>query len=146
MAGNPNWKRGGKSPNASGRPRGIVDKRMRLNKALMADADALLQVTKAKAMEGDMTAMSLLLSRAVPTLKAESGERVEFEFDASKTVADQLLQVAAAVASGQLTIDQGKQFAEILHRIATVRALNQGGDSQAALIDAMKEFAKVCPA
>ena len=136
-----NWKPGMPSPNPKGRPRGIVDKRMRLNKALMADADTLLQVTKAKALEGDMTAMALLLSRAVPTLKAESADRVQFEFDATKPVADQLVQVAQAVANGELTIEQGRQFAEILQRIAAVRALNQGGDNEAALIQAMRDMA-----
>lgn len=147
MAGNPDWKKGGASPNPSGRPRGIIDKRMRLNKALMAKADALLDVVTSAALEDrDMGAAGLLLSRIMPTLKAESADRVQFEFDATKPIADQLVQVAQAVANGELTIDQGKQFAEILQRIATVRALNQGGDNQAALIDALKDFAKVCPA
>ena len=70
------------SPNKSGRPRGVVDRRMRLNKALMADADALLDVTKAAALAGDMTAMSLLLPRIMPVLKAD-GALVQFDFDAS---------------------------------------------------------------
>lgn len=139
------WKPGMPSPNPKGRPRGIVDKRMRLNKALMADADALLQVTKAKAMEGDMSAMALLLSRAVPTLKAESADRVQFEFDPTKPVADQLVQVAQAVANGELTIEQGQQFAEILQRIAAVRALNQGGDQQEALVQAFRDLATKLP-
>jgi hypothetical protein len=41
-----------------------------------------------------------------------------------------------------LTIDQGRQFAEILQRIAAVRALNQGGDNEAALIEALENFAQ----
>lgn len=147
MAGNPDWKKGGASPNPSGRPRGIIDKRMRLNKALMAKADALLDVVTSAALEDrDMGAASLLLSRIMPTLKAQSDDRVQFEFDASKSVADQLIQVAQAVANGDLTIDQGKQFAEILQRIAAVRALSQGGDNEAALIQAFRDMAQRVPA
>jgi hypothetical protein len=146
MAGNPNWKRGGKSPNPSGRPCGIVDKRMRLNKALMDDADALLQVTKAKAMEGDMTAMALLLSRAVPTLKAESAERVAFAFDSSKSLSEQLAMIAQAAADGAITLEQAHQFAEICKALATVRAMETGGgDKESALVEAFRNFAKQVP-
>lgn len=139
--GNPNWKRGGKSPNESGRPRGIVDKRMRLNKALMDNADGLLAVATAKAFEGDPHMLNLLLSRVMPALRPQNDDRVQFQFDASRPVADQIAQVAQAVANGELSIEQGKQFAEILQRIATVRALNQGGDQQEALIQAMRDIA-----
>ena len=37
--GNPAWTPGMKSPNPAGRPKGIVDKRVRLNQQMMADAD-----------------------------------------------------------------------------------------------------------
>jgi hypothetical protein len=132
--------------NAAGRPKGIIDKRQRLQQTIRDGIAPVIAKLHEQALEGDTSAAALLLSRGIAPLKAESDDRVQFEFDASKSVADQLLQVASAVASGQVTIDQGRQFAEILQRIATVRALNQGGDSQLALIEAMKEFAKVCPA
>lgn len=136
----------GQSGNPAGRPKGIIDKRQRLMKAIQGDIESVIRVVHERAQEGDMSAAALLLARAVPTLKAESDDRVQFEFDSSKAVADQLMQVAQAVANGELTIDQGKQFSEILQRIAAVRALSQGGDNQAALINALKDFAKVCPA
>jgi hypothetical protein len=146
MAGNPKWKPGMPSPNKSGRPRGIVDKRMRLNKALMDDASALLQVTKAKAMEGDMTAMALLLARAVPTLKAESAERVAFAFDASKPLSDQLAAIAQAAADGAITLEQAHQFSEIAKALATVRAMESGGSgTESALINAFRDFASKVP-
>ena len=136
----------GQSGNPAGRPRGIVDKRMRLNKALMDDADALLQVTKAKAMEGDMTAMALLLSRAVPTLKAESAERVAFAFDASKSLSEQMQQIAQAAADGDITLEQAHQFTEIAKALATVRAMETGGGgTENALITAFRDFASKVP-
>ena len=141
------WRRGMPSPNKAGRPRGIVDKRMRLNKALMDDADALLDVVKAAALQnGDMQAASLLLSRILPVLKAESGERVLFQFDSTKPFADQLSAITQAVADGALTLEQGKQFAELAERLATVRALENGGNDKAsALIEAFKQVAQQVP-
>lgn len=136
----------GQSGNPNGRPKGIIDKRQRLQQSIQNGIESVIAVVQEKANEGDMSAAALLLARAVPTLKAESDDRVQFAFDASKSVADQLIQVAQAVANGDLTIDQGKQFAEILQRIAAVRALSQGGDNQAELIQAMRDMAKVLPA
>lgn len=140
-----NWKPGMPSPNPQGRPKGIIDKRMRLNKALMENADGLLAVATAKAFEGDPHMLNLLLSRVMPALRPQNDDRVQFQFDATKPVADQLLQVASAVASGDLSLEQGKQFAEILQRIAAVRALTHEGDHQAELIQAMRDMAQRMP-
>lgn len=135
------WTPGMPSPNKSGRPKGIVDKRMRLQKALMGDADALLAVAKSKAFEGDPQMLNLLLSRVMPTLKAE-GERVEFVIDTKATPAQQIESVVVAVAAGQLTLEQGRQMVEMIGRLAEVRAL-EGGDNKAQnLVNAFKEFAQ----
>jgi hypothetical protein len=139
------WTPGMPSPNPSGRPRGIVDKRMRLNQAIQSEIESVIEVVKARAQEGDMSAAALLLARAVPTLKAESGDRVQFHFDATKSLADQLAAVTQAVADGDLTLEQGKQFAELATSLARVRALEGGGDNETAIINALRSFAQVAP-
>ncbi len=112
----------GKTGNPSGRPRGVVDRRMRLNKALLADADALLDVTKAKALDGDMTAMGLLLPRIMPVLKAD-GALVQFDFDASMPVSKAAEQVLAAMADGKLSADTGKAIIDAINALGNLRAV-----------------------
>lgn len=136
----------GQSGNPSGRKPGVPDRRSRLRNAIQENMASVIAKLQEQALEGDTSAAALLLARGIAPLRAESEDRVSFELDSSKPIADQLVQVAQAVASGELTITQGTQFAEILQRIATVRALNQGGDNEAALIQALKDFARVAPA
>ena len=84
-AGNPNWRKGMNSPNPQGRPKGIIDKRMKVNQSLLADADDIAKVVIQSALSGDMQAASLVLSRIAPTLKAQT-ETVQFELDATAKV------------------------------------------------------------
>lgn len=95
---------------------------MRLNKALLADADALLDVTKAKALDGDMTAMGLLLPRIMPVLKAD-GALVQFDFDASMPVSKAAEQVLAAMADGKLSADTGKAIIDAINALGNLRAV-----------------------
>jgi hypothetical protein len=127
--------------NAAGRPKGVVDKRMRVQQAIRDGLQPVIAKLMEQALEGDTSAAALLLARGIAPLRAESDDRVHFELDTGKPIADQIAQIAQAVASGELTITQGTQFAEILQRIASVRALNQGGDQQEQLIQAMRDMA-----
>lgn len=59
--GNPAWVKGGPSPNPAGRPKGIVDRRQKVQVALMDDAPAIARVVIDAALDGDMQAASLVL-------------------------------------------------------------------------------------
>ena len=112
-AGNPAWKKGGPSPNAKGRPKGVIDKRQKVSEALRDDAPAVARVVIDAALAGDMTAAGLVLSRIAPTLRAQS-ETVEFPFDPALPLSEQLAQVAVAVASGRVSPDTGQQISAML--------------------------------
>lgn len=118
------WERGGPSPNPSGRPKGIVDKRTRVSQALMDDAPAVARVVVDAALEGDMQAASLVLSRIAPVLRGQM-EKVAFEFDATAPVARQVEQVLAAVARGQVAPDVGKQIIDAVQALSTIRATEE---------------------
>src|SRR5262249_53088544 len=134
----------GKSGNVKGRPKGIIDKRMRLNKALMGDADALLKVATDLAKAGDAQMLTLLLSRAIAPLRPE-GTPVRFELDVSAPLSGQIAQVTAAVANGQLTIEEGERVANMIRLLAEARAADGAGESANKLIEAFKEVAKNVP-
>lgn len=109
-------------------PKGILDKRLRLNKSLMADGGALLAVTKAPAMAGDMTAIPLLLARMMPTLEPE-GSPIRFALDASLDTSKQTEQVLQALVGGRLNVDETKQIAELVRHLAEAGVSDGAGDS-----------------
>lgn len=111
--GNPRWYPGMPSPNKSGRPKGIVDRRMRITQALAEDAEDIVAVVKAAAREGDLQAIGMILSRIAPPLKAESGT-VEFELDVSGTPAEMSAQILSSVSKGELSPDVGKTLLDMV--------------------------------
>lgn len=118
------WEKGGPSPNPKGRPPGILDRRTRVSQALLDDAPAVARVVVDAALEGDMQAASLVLSRIAPVLRGQT-EKVAFEFDATAPVAKQVEQVLAAVARGQIAPDVGKQIIDAVQALSTIRATEE---------------------
>jgi hypothetical protein len=132
----------GNRANPKGRPKGIIDRRLRLNKALMGQGDALLATTIAAALGGDMTAMSILLPRMMPTLKPE-GSPVRFPLNVDAPLSDQIAQVTAAVANGQLTIEEGERVANMIRALAEAKAAEGSGEAADRLTQAFREMAQV---
>jgi hypothetical protein len=114
----------GQSGNPAGRPPGIVDKRSRVTKALMDDAPAIARVVIDSALAGDLTACGLVLNRIAPTLRAQS-DTVQFDFDATAPVTQQIETVLASVAAGAVPIDVGKQIIDAIGTLANVRATEE---------------------
>lgn len=123
-AGNPNWKRGCKSPNPTGRPRGITDKRHKLTELLENEADKVIRVVIDSALGGDVQAASLVLSRIAPTLKAQA-EKVSFHFDKSLSMTEQVEHVLLAISQGELSPDTGKQIIESITLLAGMKQMDE---------------------
>jgi hypothetical protein len=118
--GNPNWKKGGPSPNPSGRPAEHGVAKVKLASQIIDSASDILDVMIQKAKEGDSSAAQLVLSRIMAPLKA-SGERVQFDFDPSLPISQQVEQVLAAVAAGEVPPDVGQQIITAIAALSSIR-------------------------
>lgn len=130
-AGNPRWKKG-VSGNPAGRPKGIVDRRARLNKILAGKAEDVLNVVIAAALGGDVHSANIILSRVVSTLRPQD-ERVEFDFDASAPMSSQIEQVLKAMAQGEISPDAAKQITESIGVLDAIRQAESLGAKLAVL-------------
>lgn len=90
----------------------------------MADADGVVDAVMAKALDGDTVAASLILSRIIPALKAQS-EKVQFDFDAAAPVGRQVEAVLVAITTGKVSPDVGKQVIDAIASLAQVRATEE---------------------
>ena len=117
--GNPNWKKGGPSPN----PRGRLPGRTATQKVQAALNDGSLEVTEVvleAAKAGDMQAAGMVLARVSPSLRSQS-QTVQFEFDPSLPIARQIEAVLAAVAAGQVAPDVGQTIIASIGTLSSVR-------------------------
>ena len=127
--GNPGWRKGMSSPNPKGRPLGISDGKARLAQRMLGDADGIVDKMIALALEGDSQAANLILSRVMPTLRAQT-EKVEFGFDAKGSVTEQAETVLQAIADGKVAPDVGKQ---ILEGVSVLYGIKQVAELEARL-------------
>ncbi len=71
---------------------------------------ALLEATKSKALEGDMTAMRLLLERTLPVRKAVAPEVDLPELETADTLTDKAKAVLMGISRGDIPPDVGSQL------------------------------------
>lgn len=118
------WVKGMPSPNPRGRPPGVLDKRTKVTQALADDAPAIARVVIDKALEGDMQAANIVLSRVAPALKQQA-ERVQFELDAARPLAEQAHQILVAVSEGRLDAETARTLIGCIQSVANVRAVEE---------------------
>ena len=111
-----------KSPNPSGRPRGIQDRRQKLQAAFADDAPAVARVVIEAALNGDMMAANIALARVAPPLKAQA-ERVQFELSPDRSLSDQAAQILLAVSEGKLDAETARTLISCMAQVAGIRAV-----------------------
>ncbi|WP_339695757.1 DUF5681 domain-containing protein [Celeribacter baekdonensis] len=119
---NGRWLAGGPSANPAGRPKGIIDKRQRLQKLFSDNGEALVKVAVDAALEGDMQALGMSLARLAPPLKS-TGERVEFDLDTELPLAGQANQILIAVSEGKLDVDAGRALLTMIQTVADIQTV-----------------------
>lgn len=122
--GNPAWVRGGPSPNPKGRPVGITDRRTKVTQALADDAPAVTRVVIEAALAGDIQAAGMVLARVAPPLKQQA-ERVEFQLDPARSLAEQAQQILVAVSEGRLDAETGRTLIGCISSVAGIRAVEE---------------------
>lgn len=132
--GNPAWTPGCPSPNPKGRPPGVPDKRLLATQAALDEMRNIVAMLVGRALEGDTNAASIVLSKVLPSVKAQA-EKVNFAFDASLPVSEQVAQVLDAVAAGAVAPDVGRLIIDSIKSLADVRATEE----LAARIEALEE-------
>ncbi|UVO49247.1 hypothetical protein M0208_01455 [Sphingomonas sp. SUN019] len=128
--GNPTWTPGMRSPNPAGRPRGIIDKRVRVAQRMLDDADSIVSAIIEKAQEGDVGAAALILGRVLPNLRSQA-EKVQFDFDATASIPQQIEAVLTAIAAGAVAPDVGQTIISALGTLSSARVAD---DLEARLI------------
>jgi Family of unknown function (DUF5681) len=118
------WAPGMASPNPSGRPKGIVDKRQKLQSAFAEDGVAIVKVVIGKALEGDMQAANIALARIAPPIKAQA-ERVQFELSSDVSLSEQARQILAAVAQGKVDAETGRVLIGCIQSVAGIKAIEE---------------------
>ena len=116
------WTKGMPSPNKAGRPKGIVDRRAKLGERMLANADGILSVMVGKALDGDASAAHLILARVLPALRSQA-EKVQFPFDPSTPIPEQIEAVLAAIASGLIAPDVGQTVVSAIGTLSDARAV-----------------------
>lgn len=133
-AGNPSWVPGGPSPNPSGRPAGLPDKRLLATQSMLEEMRGIVAVLIGKALEGDTNAASIVLAKTLPSIKAQA-EKVNFDFDATAPISEQVAQVLDAIAAGAVAPDVGRLIIDSIKSLSDVRATEE----LSARIEALEE-------
>jgi hypothetical protein len=100
----------GQSGNPRGRPTGSKNRSTKLLESFEDDLPALIAVTKEKALQGDMTAMRLLLDRGLPVRKPVSPVFDIPELAMASTLTEQAQAVISGVSRGFIPPDVGSQL------------------------------------
>lgn len=116
------WVKGMKSPNPSGRPPGIRERKQKIHERMLDEAGAVIDVMLQKALEGDSGAAAVVINRVIPVLRPQQ-EVVEFTLNADAPVSKQVEQVLAAIAQGLVAPDVGKKIVEVVQSLAQTRAV-----------------------
>jgi hypothetical protein len=95
----------------------------------------IVAVLVGKALEGDTGAISVVLSKVMPSLKAQA-EKVSFGLDTDAPASEQVAQVLDAIAQGRLAPDVGRLIIDSVKALAEVKATEQLEARIAALEEA----------
>ncbi len=112
--GNPSFVKGCPSPNPSGRPRGIQDRRVQLRALLEPHKERLIQKVVSLALGGDVSALKLCLERLVPVLRPIS-EPVQIDnIPNGLSLSEQAKAIFTETIAGRIPTDDAARLLELI--------------------------------
>jgi hypothetical protein len=112
----------GKSGNPRGRPPGTRNKTNVVVAEFSKEGSAIAKAVIDKAKAGDMSAAAIALQRIAPPLRA-AAEKVVFELDQTKPLADQATEILKAVSQGIIDPDVGAMLIGCLDRVGNLKTI-----------------------
>ena len=104
----------GQSGNPKGRPKGIQDRRNQLRELLGSRSKEIVEKAVEMALEGDPTAMRLVVERLVPALPRREDSVPIPELAKSGSLSEQSDAITQALANGHLTTSEAASVMQIL--------------------------------
>jgi hypothetical protein len=113
----------GVSGNPKGRPVGSRNRKNIVAKEFEKDGSKVARVVMDAALGGDMQACNMVLQRLSPPLRSRA-EKVMFELDPDKPLAEQAQQVLTAVAAGDIDPETGKLLIDAIGAFAGIKQVD----------------------
>ena len=126
------WQPGMKSPNPAGRPPGIIDRRAKIAQAFMDDALNIAKRVTEAALNGDLQAANIVLSRLSPVLKARA-EKVTFELDPDASLTEQARAVLVAISRGEIDPEVGNQLVSCISQFGGLKQVDEHAERLAQI-------------
>lgn len=84
----------------------------------------IVAVLVGKALEGDTNAAAIVLSKTLPSMKAQA-EKVNFPLDTDAPISEQVAQVLDGIAQGAIAPDVGRLIIDSVKSLGEVRTVEQ---------------------
>ena len=129
----------GQSGNPKGRPKGTQDRRNQLRELLGSRSKEIVEKAVEMALEGDPTAMRLVVERLVPALPRREDSVPIPELAKSGSLSEQSDAITQALANGHLTTSEAASVMQIL----TAKARILETEELAQRITSLEEDAQI---
>jgi len=126
----------GQSGNPAGRPKGIPTKAQKFRAAIEEHVPGIVQALVRQALAGDVSAASLLLSRALPPLRPES-QALSIQATATSLV-ERAEEITAATLAGEIPSSVGADLMGVLNGLARVTEIEDLAKRMDELEERMK--------
>jgi len=114
----------GRSGNPAGRPVGSKNHKTRMLEKFEQMGAEVADVVVEKALEGNISACHLVLTRLYPPLRPRS-QTVQFELDAKATLVEQGAAILSAIAAGNLDPDTGRMLMGCVQTLAGLKEIDE---------------------